>query len=394
MTLQRLEVERIIPVEPAEVFRLLCDPQGHVAIDSSGMLQSAEGAPVTASGDRFVVHMDREALNDYPELGRYDVTVTIDRFDPDREISWTIIGQIEPQLGHSYGYRLAPSDRGTLVTSYYDWSEAHPVWKDSGVFPVISEGALRATLGVLARRLINDDWSPTPTHTRRVPAERDEMAEGWSAVDAYLTETLIPPDPALDAALEASDAARLPPIAVSTTQGRLLNLLVRAVGAARVLEIGTLGGYSTIWMARALPPDGVVVSLEIDSDHAEVARANIDLAGLGGSVDVRVGAGLDMLAAMHGGEQPFDLVFIDADKEQTAEYLHQSVALSRPGTLIVVDNTVRGGAVADPATSDTGAQGIRRMHEAIADHPRLMATAIQTVGSKGWDGLTFVLVTD
>ena len=150
MTSERLEVQRTIAADPAAIFRLLCDPQGHVAIDSSGMLMDATGEPVTAVGDTFVVHMDREALNDYP-MGRYDVTVTITEFVPDREIAWTILGQIRPQIGHVYGYKLEPVEEGTLVTSYYDWSAIDPVWRDAGIFPVISEGALRATLGILAR---------------------------------------------------------------------------------------------------------------------------------------------------------------------------------------------------------------------------------------------------
>jgi hypothetical protein len=150
MATERLLVERTIDASPAEIFSVLCDPQGHVAIDSSGMLQDATGDPVAAAGDTFVVHMDREALNDYP-LGRYDVTVTITTFEPDREIAWTILGQIRPQIGHVYGYRLDPADQGTLVTSYYDWSQIDPVWRDAGIFPVISEGALRATLGILDR---------------------------------------------------------------------------------------------------------------------------------------------------------------------------------------------------------------------------------------------------
>lgn len=151
MTDERLEVQRMIEADPAAIFRVLCDPQGHVAIDSSGMLMGATGEPVTAVGDTFVVHMDREALNDYP-LGRYDVTVTITVLEPDREIAWKVLGQIRPQIGHVYGYRLEPAgDDGTLVTSYYDWSSIHPHWREAGIFPIISEGALRATLGILAR---------------------------------------------------------------------------------------------------------------------------------------------------------------------------------------------------------------------------------------------------
>jgi hypothetical protein len=150
MTTERFEVERTIAAEPATIFRVLCDPHGHVAIDSSGMLMDATGEPVAAVGDSFVVHMDREALNDYP-LGLYDVTVTITKFVPDREIAWTILGQIRPAIGHIYGYKLEPTDDGTLVTSYYDWSAIDPVWKERAIFPVIPEGALRATLGILAR---------------------------------------------------------------------------------------------------------------------------------------------------------------------------------------------------------------------------------------------------
>lgn len=151
MTSERIEVQRTIEAEPPAIFAILRDPQGHVDIDSSGMLQSAEGDLVGAVGDSFVVHMDREALNDYPELGRYDVTVRIATFEPDREIAWTILGRIRPQIGHVYGYRLEPTEQGTLVTSYYDWSNIDPAWREAGIFPVISEGALRATLGILAR---------------------------------------------------------------------------------------------------------------------------------------------------------------------------------------------------------------------------------------------------
>jgi hypothetical protein len=150
MTTERFEVQRTITADPATIFRVLCDPQGHVAIDSSGMLLDATGEPASAVGDTFVVHMDREALNDYP-MGKYDVTVTITTFVPDREIAWTILGQIQPPIGHIYGYKLEPVDDGTLVTSYYDWSSIDPVWKEAGIFPVMSEGALRATLGILAR---------------------------------------------------------------------------------------------------------------------------------------------------------------------------------------------------------------------------------------------------
>ena len=150
MTTERLEVGRTIAADPASIFRVLSDPRGHVAIDSSGMLQSADGDPATAVGDSFVVHMDREALNDYP-LGKYDVTVSIVTFDQDREIAWTILGQIRPQIGHVYGYTLEPAEEGTLVTSYYDWSNIDESWKQADIFPIIPESALRATLGILAR---------------------------------------------------------------------------------------------------------------------------------------------------------------------------------------------------------------------------------------------------
>ena len=150
MTTERIEVQRFIEATPEAIFAILRDPLGHVAIDSSGMLQSAEGEPVSGVGDSFVVHMDREALGDYP-LGKYDVTVSISAYEQDREIAWKILGQIRPQIGHVYGYRLEPADGGTLATSYYDWSDIDPKWREAGIFPVISEGALRATLGILAR---------------------------------------------------------------------------------------------------------------------------------------------------------------------------------------------------------------------------------------------------
>lgn len=150
MSDERFEVQRLIEADPATIFEVLCDPEGHVAIDSSGMLQAATGEPVSAVGDTFVVHMDRESLNDYP-LGRYDVTIEIRTFEQDREIAWTVLGQLQPPIGHVYGYRLEPADEGTLVTSYYDWSDIHPQWREADIFPILSEGALRATLGILAR---------------------------------------------------------------------------------------------------------------------------------------------------------------------------------------------------------------------------------------------------
>ena len=150
-TSERIEVDRFIAAPAAEIFAVLCDPQGHVAIDASGMLQDASGAPVTGVGDSFVVHMDRESLNDIPDYGRYDIEVTIESFEPDSEISWTVLGRVRPGIGHTYGYRLTPTDGGTTVTSFYDWSTASRKWKDSGIFPVISETNLRGTLGILDR---------------------------------------------------------------------------------------------------------------------------------------------------------------------------------------------------------------------------------------------------
>ncbi len=153
MTIERFEVQRTIAADPSTIFAVLCDPEGHVDIDSSGMLMSATGAPVTAAGDTFVVHMDREALNDYP-LGLYDVTVTITTFQQDHEIAWKVMGVVKPPIGHTYGYTLEPTDGGTLVTSYYDWSTIDPVWRKANIFPILSEGALRATLGILARTVM------------------------------------------------------------------------------------------------------------------------------------------------------------------------------------------------------------------------------------------------
>ena len=217
--------------------------------------------------------------------------------------------------------------------------------------------------------------------------------EPFAAVDRYVTELLVPSDPALEAARAASAAAGLPAIEVTPTQGRLLELLARLQGARTVLELGTLGAYSTIWLARALPDGGRLVTLELDPRNAEVARANVERAGVADRVELRVGpaaATLRELAA--AGEGPFDLIFVDADKGSNDEYLRLALALSRPGTLIVADNVVRGGAVADPATTDPSAQGIRRFNELVAGDPRLDATAIQTVSSKGHDGLALVLV--
>ena len=217
----------------------------------------------------------------------------------------------------------------------------------------------------------------------------------WNAVDSYFGDTLGLADPALEAALKASDAAGLPQIAVSAPQGRLLQLLARIHGARRILEIGTLGGYSTICLARALPEDGRLVSLEFDPRHAEVARSNIAVAGLSDKVEVRVGPALETLPLLQREDLgPFDLAFIDADKANNPAYVRWALELSRPGTVIVVDNVVRDGRVADGASGDPAVQGSREALEFIAAEPRLTGTAIQTVGSKGYDGFALVVVTE
>jgi predicted O-methyltransferase YrrM len=215
----------------------------------------------------------------------------------------------------------------------------------------------------------------------------------WSEVDAYIDGLLVGSDPDLDAALEDSRRAGLPAIAVSPAQGKFLNLFTRIHGARSVLEVGTLGGYSTIWFARALPPDGRVVTLELSPQFAEVARANIARAGLAERVELRVGPAADTLAQLVGeGAGPFDLIFIDADKQSTPEYFERALELSRPGGVIIVDNVVRDGALIDPDTEEPGALGMRRFHELAAARAGITATTIQTVGSKGYDGFTLVLV--
>ncbi len=215
----------------------------------------------------------------------------------------------------------------------------------------------------------------------------------WKAVDNYLAGLLVPPDTALDAALEASTTAGLPPINVSPTHGKLLHLLAKMQGARRILEIGTLGGYSTIWLARALPADGRLITLEADPKHADVARANIARAGLEGVVELWLGKALDTLPQIAAGKNgPFNLIFIDADKQNIPRYFDWALRLSRSGTLIVVDNVVRGGAVVDAATEDTNVQGVRQFLDIVAREPRVSATAIQTVGLKGYDGFALALV--
>jgi predicted O-methyltransferase YrrM len=215
----------------------------------------------------------------------------------------------------------------------------------------------------------------------------------WTAVDQYTTHLLLPADAALDAALASSEAAGLPSISVSPSQGKLLMMLAQLAGAKQILEIGTLGGYSSIWLGRALAPGGRLITLEANPKHAEVARGNIARAGLAEVVEVRLGdarAGIQQLAAEGRGN--FDLIFIDADKQSIPHYLEWSLKLSHPGTLIIVDNVIRDGALIDAKSEDPNVIGARRMHEMLGAEPRLSATTIQTVGSKGYDGLTLALV--
>lgn len=219
-----------------------------------------------------------------------------------------------------------------------------------------------------------------------------DTADDWAATDSYLAELLVGDDPALTAALEANAAAGLPPIDVAPVQGKLLHLLARIRGARRILEISTLGGYSTIWLARAVGDDGRVVTLEYEPRHAEVARANLDRAGVGERVDVRVGAALDLLPPLEG-EAPFDLVFVDADKENNPHYVRWALRLGRPGTVIVVDNVIRGGSVTNADLDDERVRGAREVLELMGAEPRLDATALQTVGVKGWDGVAIAVMT-
>jgi len=218
-------------------------------------------------------------------------------------------------------------------------------------------------------------------------------ADRWAVVDAYLTDTLLPADPVLDDISAESAAAGLPDIQVSAPQGALLHLLARLQGARTILEVGTLGGYSTIWLARALPDGGRLVTLESELRHAEVARANVDRAGLGDIVDVRVGPAMDLLPSLATDPAtPFDLVFIDADKPNNPHYFAWARQLTRPGSLIIVDNVVRDGAVADSDSDDAGVQGTRQLLASIGSDPAVTGTAIQTVGVKGYDGFAIVVV--
>ncbi|MHC5852572.1 O-methyltransferase [Nostoc sp.] len=220
------------------------------------------------------------------------------------------------------------------------------------------------------------------------------IQEQWSAVDRYFTDLLVPSDPALDAALDTSAVAGLPPHNVSPNQGKLLLLLAQLQGARTILEIGTLGGYSTIWLARALPPDGHLITLEADPKHAQVALANIARAGLAEIVELRLGRALSTLEQLATeGSGPFDLIFIDADKASNPDYLVWALKLSCRGSLIIADNVVRDGEVVNAASEDPSIQGVRRFNELLATERRVSATAIQTVGSKGYDGFVLALVT-
>jgi predicted O-methyltransferase YrrM len=223
----------------------------------------------------------------------------------------------------------------------------------------------------------------------RVPDYPSADANRWSAVDGYFAELLAPSNAHLESTLAKNASAGLPPHDVSALQGKMLALFIKMVNASRVLEIGTLGGYSTIWMANALPEDGCVVTIEANPDHAKVARANILKAGIADRVDLRVGEALDVLPTLDGA---FDLIFIDADKPNNPGYLQWALRLSRPGTVIIGDNVVRGGAVIDAASDDANVRGVREFLQMIADEPRLSATAIQTVGEKGWDGFALAVV--
>ena len=225
-------------------------------------------------------------------------------------------------------------------------------------------------------------------------SEVDRADARWTAVDEYIDELLVGQDDGLRGALAASDAAGLPSISVTPAQGKVLNLLARSIGARAILEIGTLGGYSTIWLARGLQPGGRLITIEADEKHAAVARENIARANLAASVDLRIGRALDMLPSIEReGLGPFDLVFIDADKPNTPDYFKWALRLARIGTLILIDNVVRNGGIADADSQDPAVVAMRRVLAMVASEPRVSATVLQTVGEKGYDGLALVLVT-
>ena len=244
---------------------------------------------------------------------------------------------------------------------------------------------------------VNTPPSPAPqlTSTARLapPAAEPMQPELWAKVDQYIADLLVPPDPLLEAALQASTDAGLPAIQVSPTQGKLLQLLARVQGARAILEIGTLGGYSTIWLARALPVGGHLITLEANPKHAEAALANLARAGLANVVELRLGPALETLPKLAEEKRgPFDLIFIDADKVSMPDYFAWALKLARIGTLIIADNVVRIGKLIEAASDDPNVQGARRLHEVLAMEPRVSATTIQTVGSKGYDGFALAVV--
>jgi len=236
-----------------------------------------------------------------------------------------------------------------------------------------------------------DQQPASPTHPK--PTPKPTMEQQWTLVDQYIASKLAPADKPLDEALHDSEAAKLPPINVSPNQGKFLHLLVRLMGAKRILEIGTLGGYSTIWLARALPAGGQVITVEVDPDRADLARANIARSGLAESVNIRVGAALDILPQLAGEErEPFDLVFVDADKRNNPNYFQWALKLTRTGSLIIIDNVVRQGTITEDHSTDPDIQGTRRLFDMLAAEKRVCAAALQTVGVKGYDGLAMVVV--
>jgi predicted O-methyltransferase YrrM len=253
--------------------------------------------------------------------------------------------------------------------------------------PLVPAGGCHLTLNVAAFRT---SWY---YNHQKGGISMSTQAEVWKAVDQYYRQLCIPQDAILEAAQQTSAGAGLPAAAVSPLQGQLLYLLARIQGARSILEIGSLGGYSAIWLARALPPEGQLVSLELNPDHAAIARTNLERAGLAHLVDIRLGAALNSLSRLAAeGRGPFDMIFIDADKTNYAGYLEWAVKLSRPGSLIVADNVVRNGAVIDAGSTDPNVQGVRRFNEMLAAQPRLSATAVQTVGEKGYDGFILAVV--
>jgi predicted O-methyltransferase YrrM len=239
-----------------------------------------------------------------------------------------------------------------------------------------------------------DTMTMTPTGATW-PTKPEMTQETWTAVDDYFCDALFPADDAMSESQRSSVTAGLPAVSVSAAQGKLLHLLARTSGARRILEIGTLGGYSTIWLARAIRSPGTLITLELDPHHAEVARSNLARAGVGDLVDIRIGLAADSLAALaDAGPEPFDLVFIDADKASNSLYFDYAVRLGRPGTLVIVDNVVRSGRVADTTRHENDVEGVRQLVDTLAASPGVDATAIQTVGTKGYDGFILAIIGD